>query len=275
MKLSLGLRVGSRVLGSLDSNAVAYADAVVAAGGTVSSSQRAALSAFVTAEKAAGRWSTLKRLFLPIWADADANAIDLKTLETGTWVGTVTHGAGFAKGNGTTGYLNSGVSNTSAGLATSSSHLFALIKTASGGTSRAIIGSGAGVNNMFLRADTSAFLVGRYFGISVGQISGSTTASGILSFSYFSGTRYLFRRATAGRSTIASASAGTSGALTLGKIYLMALNNTDVDSVTPTNFSDAEFGAFGFGLGLSDADDAAFSSNLKTMWESLTGLSLP
>jgi hypothetical protein len=42
-----------------------------------------------------------------------------------------------------------------------------------------------------------------------------------------------------------------------------------------TELTNAELGAYGFGLGLSDADSDGFTANLKTLWETCTNLVLP
>lgn len=44
---------------------------------------------------------------------------------------------------------------------------------------------------------------------------------------------------------------------------------------TGVAYSDAQMGAYGAGLGLTEAQTNGFSANLKTLYESLTGLTLP
>jgi hypothetical protein len=102
MNLSLSNMLGGGSL-TLDPDARAYIAAVETAGGTVSATQRTAVSDFYRAGKSAGWYSSIKRLYLPIWASAAPNAIDMIGLTSGTFIGTVTHAAGYAQGDGTTG----------------------------------------------------------------------------------------------------------------------------------------------------------------------------
>jgi hypothetical protein len=56
----------------------------------------------------------------------------------------------------------------------------------------------------------------------------------------------------------------------------MVNNATDVAATfNPQLYDDGQKGAYGFGMGLTDAQDLSFTASLKTLWEGLTGLTLP
>jgi hypothetical protein len=105
MNLSLSNMLSSSASG-LDPDAKGYIDAVVTAGATVSATQKKAINTFVKTGKSDGWYSSIKRMYLPIWASAAPNAIDMIGRTSGTFNGTVTHGAGYVQGDGSTGYFN-------------------------------------------------------------------------------------------------------------------------------------------------------------------------
>ena len=76
-----------------DADADAYISAIRTAGASVTAAQRDYINDFIRAEKIAARWDSIKRLYLPICGVAAANAICLRSLTSGTFVGSVTHTA--------------------------------------------------------------------------------------------------------------------------------------------------------------------------------------
>lgn len=263
--------IGPAAVGDPDANL--YADAVVAAGGTVTPSQRAALSTFVFAEKAASRWTTIKRLYLPIWNDAEANAIDLKTLVSGTFAGTVTRSAGYITGDGATGRFLSDMSPSAAGM-TQATGLLGFLRTANVPGNQVPIGSTglAGVDMITITDfggihyyDHTDFAGGRLGNAALGEATGIVTARA------FSGSLTNRVRKTAGITHSGTKVNGAAGGVTTNAVAMMCRNYNGSFDV----FSAGSYGAFFFGLGMSDADDEAFTLNLKTLWESLTGLALP
>jgi hypothetical protein len=219
-------------------------------------------------------------MYLPIWGAAAPNAIDMIALTSGTFVGGVTHSAGFIKGDNSTGYFNIGANQAACAISPASGYYFALVKTVATGSFRVMLGTSSGASdNMYLMATSTSQISVRHYGnTSPGQIiSSSTTANGIISFSRFDGDRTIWRRSSFSRSAIAGpitgANAGSNGNANL---FALAYNNTVVSgSSSPVGFSNAEFGAFAFGLGVSDATDSNITSATKTLWETSTGLTLP
>jgi hypothetical protein len=228
---------------SLDPDAKGYINSVVAAGGTVSGTQRAAINTFYKTGKADGWYSSLKRMYLPIWGVAAPNAIDMIARGSGTFVGTVTHGAGYVQGNGTTGYFNTNTSYGTNGLTASDAYAFSLVKTASTLGFRGLQGRSQGTTASATFLSSNSGQLFRWNNTSTGAVFGTSAGTGIMSASRQGGSRTIYRRTTSSRTT--------------------------------SEFNNAEIGAGGFGLGMTNAQDSAFTASLKTLWETCTGLTLP
>jgi hypothetical protein len=238
MNLSLSNMLGGGSL-TLDPDARAYIAAVETAGGTVSATQRTAVSDFYRAGKSAGWYSSIKRLYLPIWASAAPNAIDMIGLTSGTFNGTVTHAAGYVQGDGTTGYFNNGVFCD------------------------------------FVHSSVNG-LIFRWSGTGVGQVNVNSARQGILTASREGGDRRLAIRTTASRTLLANTAGADNGSIPNNNVFFLAVNNTSVSGATnPNNYNDGQAAFYSLGLGLTDAQDTAYTLALKTLWESTTGLTLP
>jgi len=278
MMLGLGIMLvagGAATIARLDADAQSYVNAVRTAGGTVSGAQAQAISDFVTAEKAANRWTGLKRLYLPIWGAATPNAIDLVTRGSGTWAGTVTHAAGYAQGNGTTGYFNTGVSSATLGL-TIAAGGFTFLATVADSRSdfRCLMGASAtSQKESYFASESATQLRFSYCDFNVSQLATLARASqvGIISADRQGGGRRLRQRLTSGVTATTTATVADSGTICDISNMVWALNAAG----TPQYFANARLGAYAFDLGLSAADRDAFTLNLKTLWETLTGLTLP
>jgi hypothetical protein len=259
----------------VDANVLAYLNVVEPAKGSyVSGTQLSALQAFVAAEKAAGRWSLHKRLYLPIWGSSSANAVDLVTATSGTWVnnGNVVHGAGFVKNTGgrfsTAGRFDTGASPSAMGMTDSTSYLVSiLLKTADAGT----------FEFPFQSSSTGATSLGFIFNgtesISAGAPDinvGAIPRVGIFASGRNAGTTYFKRRTTA--TNLTSAATSTTFTPPTSNFAVTGLvNNGAYGDYAPG----MEIGLYTFSLGMSQAAADQFTSNLKTLWETCTGLTLP
>jgi hypothetical protein len=254
---------------SLDAATHDYLGQIRGAGIVVTSTQQNAIDDFIVAEKIAGRWASHKRIYLPIWANAAANAICMKTCLSGTFVNAPTHGSGFVQGNGSTSYFNTNATVGDFGWTDASCLLGALISENS--TADATIGGFADASHRAILSRFSGNLGGNH------PVSGiflnSGTPTGICALSATStAMRRLHRRATSGFTTPAESATTSTATLTNTRaISFMARNTAGVIS----GHSNAKFGAFFGGLGMSTADVSAFTANLKTLWETCTGLTLP
>jgi hypothetical protein len=280
MNYSLGNMLGRRGgLGALDPDAAAFISAVAAAGATVSTTQRTAIDSFVKAEKTASRWTLHKRIYLPIWGVASPNAIDMVGLASGSFVGGVTQGAGFVQGNGTSGYFNFNVDAQTLGVTASLGTYFALVQQADTNTdARTFLGTTNGISfNAIEHFSTTQARM--FFGnstINLGQIQSSAFASradqtGIFTGSYDGITRNLRVRKASGASSRASVIGIPYNGPDSTNITAMCLTSIG----TPVRFHNGRLGAYGVSLDSSVSGIDAFTSNLKTLWETCTGLTLP
>jgi hypothetical protein len=281
MNLSLALSLASRLFGSgaapVDPDAQAYIDAVTSAkGSSPSLLQTVAIDTFYKSAKADGYYTSLKRLYLPIWASAAPNAICMTSLTSGTFNGTVTHAAGYVQGDGSTGYFNTNIAPSSiSGIATSSAYTFGLLKTElppwilSGNIGRSRNSASQDWNLVRLAGNLSSGIMANIDGS--GLLGTATTFTGILSGSRVDGTRFNARRISASRTSLGSVTDGNFGSVPTFDYYFMAGNSAG----TVVGLSTTEFGSFGFGLGLTDTQDNAFTLALKNLWETCTGLTLP
>lgn len=264
--------------------AATYIAAVEAAlGASITTTQKNAINAYVVAETTAGRW-TDTLMWLPIWGNAAANAIELRTLASGAFAGGVTHGSGFVKGNGTTGYFDCGVSASTLGMTTAQGFIFALMKETvftGGGTQYlwgACAAAGVAPQTALSTTDTATSVTTTLLhgAPSSARVAFSETAgadrTGIITGSRITTTSHtLRRRKTSGVVTATTINANTATPAT-GNMYALARNNGG----TASDFTNKELGFYGMGrIGLSTAHTDAMTLNLKTLWETCTGLTLP
>ena len=257
-----------------DPDATAYIHAVTTAGGTVGGTAHNAINEFIVGEKAAGRWDLLKCMFMPSWGVAAANRIDMVTLDAGTFVPTVTHAAGYVQ-MVTSGYFNLGAIPSAKGLTASDFHFWNATITAPSAGNRLAFGVIQGSNYMIHGSYTSGtpgYRISPFAGAREVYVAlDLAERRGIMFSSYAGGDDYTINRRAAGNSYLQEATQAASGSVPTLAPFAMSLNNGGA----PLTYNDSRFIGFGFGLGMSKADGAAFISAFQTMWETCTGLTLP
>ena len=278
MKYALGNMLnGAGGVQGLDPDAKAYINAVVAAGATVTPTQRNAINAFVKGGKTDGWWASMKRIYLPIWSAASPNAIDIVSRASGTFIGTPTYGTSTVS-FASSAYFDSGTSFSAQGLTSSSGYIFALV-TAWTNTVVNIIGAGQLTNATTIGRDSANNLRLRYSGSVEGSgqllATGNAGTLGIISGSRQGGDRKLYRRSNTGRSQVATSTSGNFGSPQPSNVYFSGFNNSDTaGAVAPATVA-STMGLYGFGLGLTDAQDSSLTSALETLWETCTGSTIP
>jgi hypothetical protein len=258
------------VLG-IDSDADAYINAVVAAGATVTSKQRKAINDFIIIGKADGWYSSIKRLYLPIWAAAAPNARCMVSNTSGTFTASgVTHGAGFVQADGTTGYLNTNANATGL-IAVDDAMIGGLIYLRGNRTSAAAIGGSAlSVNTGQFRMNSLSVITSIFGDETTARDDvalSSANQNGILLVTQKNGTRTTFRRNSSSFSTLKTASIVAAGSIPANSFFFMALG-------AGGNLKDnSQYGMFFVGSAVSDANK--MSDAMKTLWETCTGLTIP
>ena len=246
--------------GSVANPDAAYIAALTAKGATVTAPQQAAISTFISDEIAAGRWDGIKRLYFPVWGVASANAICMKSLTSGTFSGAMTHGAGFITSTG--GVLLSNTDLPALGITVDSHHLAFLSKRSGFRDYKTVIS--AFPNGVSLGTSDSDFL-GRTLNNSIFEYAPQI---GIFSYGGTRTSRYLKQRTSGNVLTIGTRDSALLGDFSSSAIVLMgtSLNN---------NFDNGDVGTISLGTALTDAEDTAYTASLKTLWETVTGLTLP
>jgi|LakMenEpi03Aug12_release.lakeMendotaPanAssembly.Ray.scaffolds.fasta_scaffold288305_2 hypothetical protein len=275
MRLGLGnMLVKGGALASLDPDARAYIAAVVAAGGTVSGGQKTAINTFYKTGKSDGWYSSLKRMYLPIWGVAAPNAIDMIGLTSGTFVGTVTHAAGYVFTDGSTGYFDSGATPSGDGIQLDSASVFLFITGASAlAPQTATYGGRPGQTDRWLNAGASVSGAGGVFTRLISSANNVVTKAdirGIILGNRNSNSEYDTHHRTGSGETVDNFSSASTTVPTM-KMFAMAasLNNTAGTFSSNSVF----YGAYGHGLGLNNG--SGFTIALKNLWEGTTGLTLP
>lgn len=283
--MRLGLRMGlnSRQGGgsALDADARLYIAAVETALGTpiatalpsATSNPKRIISDFIKAEKAASRWSLHKRIYLPIYANAAASAIDMVSQNVGTFTASgVTHAAGYVNGDGSTGYFNSGIGLPAVGGSNASASMWAIIPQRvidvnryegvnGSSTERISIGSSSGNLNQWICPSTS----------SVASSTAETSAGTMIGSSISTSSRFIKIR-TSGSFITASNSTLNTTTIPSANLFFLARNNNGLGALL---FHPERRGGYGFGLGLTEVQSEEYAVNLETLYEGLTGIALP
>lgn len=268
-----GITIWTRTAGdALDPDAAAYIAAIETAGATVSAAQKAAISDFYVTEKAASRYTLMKRMYLPVWGVAAANAICMVSLTSGTFNGSVTHAAGYVQGDGLTGYFDLGVDPDTLGLTPSDGSIGNLIRDTNtswqigcftSGSSRCMWGHFSSSNSWLVHYNSSS-------GAGVLNSSSARTP-GIIIFSREGGSKSFFRRRNSGFDTVNTAVKSDSGTVPSINLFSLGINNSGSAGAFQSN----QHGAYYAGMGYTSAQAEGFTGSLETMWETVTGLTLP
>ena len=264
-----------------DDDAIAYVNAIETALGTsIATALPNAVNAkysiynFIKLEKAASRWTSHKRIYLPIYNNSAASAVDMVSRLSGTFtgIGSVTHAAGYVQGDGTSGYFDSGFIPSSSMAAGSASMAVLVKSTQSRDSFRCLAGVQNTAGPKILRIGTTAtnLLAAGFTNTTPPAFSFSLAdATGILISNFTSGNNTVGQRKNSGFSALSSNSTINTQSPATSSVHMLAQNSDGVAG----GFSNAQIGAFTISNGL--ASPADFTANLKTLWESLTGLTLP
>lgn len=247
----------------MDVAAAAYVAAIEAAGVSVSNAQKMAITTFIEAEKSANRWDRHKRIWLPIWANATANAICMRSLSSGTYPNGATHSSGYWQGDGINQYFNTNV-NYNTIVTNNNTHAFALV------AGPELNGIPFGVNsngNNLLRMtvqNTGAYLH------SVTVRSCSQEPRGVISLSISGFYGYMQLATNTTNTKVLSVNNTVNGIVPNIPLHFNGYNDTGI----PSLFSTLKLGVMGMGLAIAPEDGEAFTSNVKTLWENSTGLTM-
>jgi hypothetical protein len=228
------------------------------------------ISDFYKAEKDAGQYSLHKRIYLPIFNNLAANAVDAITRDSGTFAGTVTVAPGYVQGDGLTGYFDMLQSPADLSMALTSQAMSYLTLSADLVGTRAVISAfeNSSANFDLFSTDTLT-----RFNINSGPTLDASLAR-INQIGIFIGSR------TAGNSSIYQRRSSFATLATTTPSDIGLVSTRDINVMRSTFgaggfYSNRQLGYYGIHNGLSTANAEVFSLNLKTLYESLTGIPLP
>jgi hypothetical protein len=239
----------------------------------VTESQQDAINRFVASGKVSGWWGRIKNLYLPIWGNGDANAVNLIDCSSGTFVGGVTHNAGWSTGDGTSGRFDYGTSPSAIGCSPTSGCIFFLLPNTTPTLANMLAASASimGCTDVSL---TNALTISKS-SASLSYVYGGTTSS--TTFTYVAGMHLINRESPSGviyqtrRSNFEDLTLGPTSAGTGISSANMNAWARNVNGSFPANSYGAyNIGLHGMGLGLSNADGSKFITDCENLWESCT-----
>jgi hypothetical protein len=248
-----------------DHDAAAYLAAVQAAGVVTTQTQANAVTAFIMAEKAGGRWPLHKRIFLPVWGNAAANAIDMVTRAVGVWSGMLIHAPGYVEAGVDGGFL---VTSTVVDLGlTRTEHCLSVLIYRGNQESRTAVAVAG-------RLDANGIQLLENREHEIEWYSASRTPLVIVgNAGIFVGSRTHLRGINLVRRTAAGASSVVGNQMSRGFTDQVLSGFRRLAMGTPLQ-GDQRIGVFHIGLGLEVGQAEDFSGNLKILWEATSRLSL-
>jgi hypothetical protein len=235
-----------------------------------------ALDTFIKGEKTAERWDGRKRIYFPVWGLAAANAICMKSLTAGTFVGSIDHGSGYAKPNNSSSGMLTNSTLPDIGVTKESWH-FAVLVYELGEGDGAFWGRDFNTDFSaiadFQNGEEGPEYMNCFFRVS-NRTHFSNNVPRLLSIFGTANTVSIKNRNSYSEASIYSFSSGGSTNtvdFVNGNFSIMSIQSAG----SPALASQSKYGVFSFGNTMSDAQDTAYTLALKTLWETTTGLTLP
>lgn len=255
-----------------DPDANAYIALLEGDGVSVSGAQKTAIDTFYVTGKSDGWYTKLKRFYFPVWNAAAPSARCLVSSTSGTFSGTISHNAGFVTGNGTNTHFDTGATPSAMGIVTGdalllrgihldddSVHDACGVAQSSSAQSLAMLNFQSGGDSYFRQPSNTTGVTmsgqGSYRGVYVG----SSTATNA---------RFLLKRTTSGTTVVSSTSNDTTAIYNQNPHFLARRLPTISNRTKGSEF------AWGLGNGLTQAQAEECSLAIKTLWETVTGLTL-
>lgn len=259
-----------------DPDAAAYVAAVRAAGAAVSAAQADAIDAFVRREKSAGRWTSHRRIYLPVWADAGANKIDMAACDaSATWAADVSHGRGWVQADGDSGGMDLAATLPGLGLGTTTSAcLWGICLEAPAGTAHDWIIGARDSESSILELCHFSDSTMRFFAFDKAAGGGDipiaitprrAQAGAIVASRHPAGWDVAMATASGSAIVATRPAAAGCGAVPSGNLWALRSHGTGM-------FSDGKFGGWGVSAGLGAGHALAFAASLKALWEEVSGM---
>ena len=264
------IQLTSGITGKVDADAASFISTISAVGANVKPYQRNAINTFFTTGKAQGWLSSIKRLYLPIWAAMGPNAVDMITRASGTFTATgVDHSnVGYVQSDGSTGYFNSNTKINSVASATDCS-VGVLNYTANSSPNMTNIGCGSFTAHAIRVGSQNSGLLLQAVWLGATALLSAVSTNGILIGTRLSGVTYISKYSSSNSHQASNANALT-GTFEDLDVAIMANRGGYING-----FSNAKTGAAFIADGLDQATRDVFANALKDLWETTSGLTLP
>jgi len=256
--------IASSIL-QVDGDWLAYYNRVIAAGGSLTTTEQSATLQLVLDLKTNSLWTPMKAIYPMVGASAAACAQNLKS---SSFTGTFTSGWTFAStgvtGNGTSAFFNTGL-NTSTNLTLTSTHLSIYVRNNTSGTSYDL----ANATNGGMGVDPT-YLISRYVGnaayIGIADTLYATTFSSIDSRGFWLGATNGSRAQNLYKNGTSVASGTGLGNFANNNLYLGAANGGG----SPVYFSDKQFALCSIGDGLNNTQQSNFYTAVQAFQTTLS-----
>jgi hypothetical protein len=182
------------------------------------------------------------------------------------------------QGDGSTGYFDTNVSLITLGCSPSTGHISVLTFTDNRSISKFIAGAGTSLfsTNIIVAQQAPTGIRLRWSGLLDDINALDEPALGFITFNRQGGLKRISRRNSSQFSNLASEERVDVGDIPNSEFFFMSSNGTNTSGVkSPASLSDTQFGKFVIGLGMTDAQDAAFTLIAQQFYESLTGILIP
>jgi len=260
----------ARVSSGIDADAQSFFNRVSTAGGTLSATEQSAINTLVIALKAANIWDSMKAMYPMVGSSAAACAQNLKSSSyTGTFNGSITYSSFGISGNGSNGYMNTGLTPFGT-LNNANSHISFYSRTNGAAGNSVEIGvydQSFGFGGPFIRTKNAS--TNFQYGMGTSTAFNDTLSSNTDSRGHFIGTVLTTSNRRSFKNGTLSATNTTSGNADYGTtpIYILAVGT--YPSNTPSLYSTKECAFASIGDGLNDTQASDFYTAIQAFQTTL------
>jgi len=251
-------------ISQVDADWLAYYNRVIAAGGSLTTTEQSATLQLVLDLKANSLWTPMKAIYPMVGASAAACAQNLKSSSfTGSFTSGWTFSANGVQGNGTSAFFNTTL-NTLTNLTLTSTHLSIYVRNNTSGTNYDM-----GNDNNGSMGNSPTYLIARYSSnlayIGIADVNYGTTSASADSRGLWLGATNGSRAQILYKNGSSIATGTGSGSFANNNLYLGAANGGG----TPVYFSDKQYAFCSIGNGLSGTNASNFYTAVQAFQTTL------
>lgn len=256
-------------ISGVDADWLAFYNRVIAAGGSLTTTEQNATKTLVADLKANGLWTPMKAIYPMVGASAAACAQNLKSSSfTGTFTSGWTFESSGVTPNGTSAYMNTNL-NQSSNLGASNNHISVYSRTDANGTTTPLniqVDCGITDNSTYSFSQILSRL-NNAFNYENGSQTTSISNTNSLGMYVGSSTSNTSGKAYKNGSLLATSTTTQAKTLYNKNIYIAATNNT-ITSL-PIHYSSRQYAFASIGDGLTDTQASNFYTAVQTFQTTL------